>query len=96
MLLTILFLKLVSYCIVNNTLRAKKFVERFKASEAGEKIVSTFIYPNNITVRDMLYFLMAPTLVYEESYPRTDHIRWGWLTRRILELVSCFSPILTF
>jgi diacylglycerol O-acyltransferase-1 len=81
---------------VNNTLRAKKFVERFKASEAGEKIVSTLIYPNNITVRDMLYFLMAPTLVYEESYPRTDHIRWGWLTRRILELVSCLFFFLTF
>jgi diacylglycerol O-acyltransferase-1 len=86
-ILVILFMKLVSYSIVNHSLRATKFVERFKAYESGEKLNSTLLYPHNITLADIYYFLLAPTLVYEESYPRTDHIRWGWLSRRIFELI---------
>ncbi|KAL0489204.1 diacylglycerol O-acyltransferase [Acrasis kona] len=88
--LIITFMKLTSYSVVNYALRAKRFVEKFKSIETGQPISldsnNSQVYPDNITLFDIYYFMMAPTLVYEESHPRTDRIRWGWLTRRILEL----------
>jgi branched-subunit amino acid transport protein AzlD len=36
-------------------------------------------YPNNVTIASFVYFLVAPTLVYETSYPRTDRIRMDYV-----------------
>eukprot|EP01094_Clydonella_sp_ATCC50884_P024307 TRINITY_DN6059_c0_g1_i2.p1 TRINITY_DN6059_c0_g1~~TRINITY_DN6059_c0_g1_i2.p1 ORF type:complete len:459 (+),score=174.76 TRINITY_DN6059_c0_g1_i2:170-1378(+) len=55
----------------------------------------TLRYPENLTVRNMYHFMMLPTLVYQLSYPRTDRpIRWGFLARRIGELVFFTSLII--
>ncbi|XP_055840241.1 sterol O-acyltransferase 1-like isoform X2 [Episyrphus balteatus] len=35
-----------------------------------------------------LYYLFAPTLIYRDSYPRTNHIRWTFALNRILEVVG--------
>lgn len=44
-------------------------------------------YPDNLTFKDLLYFLCAPTLCYELNFPRTTRIRKRFLLKRILEVV---------
>lgn len=51
-------------------------------------------YPDNLTVKDMLYFLCAPTLCYELNFPRTTRIRKRFLFKRILEVVIGLNVVL--
>ncbi|XP_016771315.1 diacylglycerol O-acyltransferase 1 isoform X6 [Apis mellifera] len=44
-------------------------------------------YPDNLTFRDLYYFILAPTLCYELNFPRTQRIRKRFLIKRILEVV---------
>jgi hypothetical protein len=44
-------------------------------------------YPDNLDLRDLLYFLCAPTLCYELNFPKTNRIRKRFLIKRILEVV---------
>jgi diacylglycerol O-acyltransferase-1 len=44
-------------------------------------------YPDNLTLKDLSYFLCAPTLCYELNFPRTSRIRKRFLIKRILEVV---------
>jgi diacylglycerol O-acyltransferase-1 len=44
-------------------------------------------YPDNLSLRDLLYFLLAPTLCYELNFPRTTRIRKRFLIKRIMEVV---------
>jgi len=67
-------MKLISYAHVNYDLRTES--RKGKADNG---------WPNNISLRNLLYFIAIPTLVYRLEYPRTQSIRWGWLIRRIGE-----------
>lgn len=49
--------------------------------------ISLVQYPDNLTIRDLLYFLVAPTLCYELNFPRTTRIRKHFLIKRLLEVV---------
>lgn len=51
-------------------------------------------YPDNLTVKDLLYFLCAPTLCYELNFPRTNRIRKRFLLKRILEVLIGFNVVL--
>ena len=45
-----------------------------------------------IHLAHVLYFMLAPTLIYQLSYPKsnpTGHIRIAFLVRRLIELVFC-------
>lgn len=44
-------------------------------------------YPDNLSLKDLSYFLLAPTLCYELNFPRTTRIRKRFLIKRILEVV---------
>lgn len=44
-------------------------------------------YPDNLTLRDLYYYLLAPTLCYELNFPKTDRIRKRFLMKRIFEVV---------
>lgn len=44
-------------------------------------------YPDNLTLRDLFYFLVAPTLCYELNFPRTTRIRKYFLLKRMLEVI---------
>jgi len=48
-------------------------------------------YPDNLTVKDLAYFVAAPTLCYELNFPRTTRIRKRFLLRRLLELIFGFQ-----
>lgn len=43
-------------------------------------------YPDNLNLKDLLYFIVAPTLCYELNFPRTSRIRKRFLIKRILEV----------
>ncbi|KAM3964685.1 diacylglycerol O-acyltransferase isoform 2-T2 [Aphomia sociella] len=43
-------------------------------------------YPDNLKLKDLFYFLLAPTLCYELNFPRTARIRKRFLIKRLLEV----------
>lgn len=45
-------------------------------------------YPQNITFRNLAYFWWVPTLVYQPVYPRTSHVRWTFVLKRMLEVIG--------
>nr|XP_046254932.1 diacylglycerol O-acyltransferase 1b [Scatophagus argus] len=92
---TILFLKLYSYKDVNmwcrelSTVKARKLVRSLSCPSAqhltgGDQKVC---YPGNLTIRDMYYFVFAPTLCYELNFPRSPKIRMSFLLRRLFEML---------
>uniref|UniRef100_A0A2P2I0I6 O-acyltransferase n=1 Tax=Hirondellea gigas TaxID=1518452 RepID=A0A2P2I0I6_9CRUS len=58
---------------------------------SNEKIVR---YPDNLTLGDMYYFLLAPTLCYELNFPRTARIRKWFLIRRAAEVLVLSNLLL--
>lgn len=57
-------------------------------------MVTLVKYPNNLTFKDLMYFLFTPTLCYELNFPRTTRIRKRFLLKRILEVVIGVHVIL--
>ncbi|KAK0161030.1 hypothetical protein PV327_009548 [Microctonus hyperodae] len=56
-----------------------------------DKLTKSLVqYPNNLHIRDLVYFIFAPTLCYELNFPRTERIRKRFLMKRIFEVfVGC-------
>ncbi|XP_030384598.1 diacylglycerol O-acyltransferase 1 [Scaptodrosophila lebanonensis] len=52
--------------------------------EAIPKLVQ---YPDNLSYKDILYFLCAPTLCYELNFPRTMRVRKRFLLKRLMEVI---------
>lgn len=40
------------------------------------------------TFKQYTYFLFAPTLVYRDEYPRTKHIKWNFIVKCFIEVIS--------
>lgn len=51
-------------------------------------------YPDNLHVKDLAYFLLAPTLCYELNFPRTSRIRKRFLLKRLLEVIIGANVVL--
>ncbi|KRT86267.1 hypothetical protein AMK59_780 [Oryctes borbonicus] len=51
-------------------------------------------YPDNLNLRDLFYFIAAPTLCYELNFPRTDRIRKRFLFKRCLEVILGIQLVL--
>ena len=64
--------------------RSRTASERDSNSNFGNNIVQ---YPDNLRLKDIYYFWMAPTLCYELNFPRSGRIRKMFLLRRALEVV---------
>lgn len=84
---------------VKNTLRRQSLsAPNWKSieDEENEKRAAAGIvkYPDNLTLKDLFYFLLAPTLCYELNFPRTARIRKRFLMKRILELVFGVNLVL--
>ncbi|CAD6193928.1 unnamed protein product [Caenorhabditis auriculariae] len=45
------------------------------------------LYPSTLTLSNLYYFMLAPTLCYELKFPRTHRIRKHFLLKRIVEVV---------
>ncbi|KAK7303976.1 hypothetical protein RJT34_14928 [Clitoria ternatea] len=92
MLLTcITWLKLVSYAHTNYDLRVLSV-----SNEEGEaEPTSTMEYPYTVSFRSLAYFMVAPTLCYQPSYPRNPSVRKGWVFRQLVKLVI-FTGVMGF
>jgi diacylglycerol O-acyltransferase-1 len=91
MLMSILFMKLTSYAIVNGEERQKEAEMRGD----GPKKDGFVHYPDNITPGNILYFFCAPTLIYDLNYPRTSRIRYGYIFKCLVKLVVLSALILS-
>ncbi|CAL8360468.1 unnamed protein product [Arctogadus glacialis] len=92
---TILLLKLYSYKDVNRWCRelSRIKVKTLSRSNSCPSAPPVFggdqkvCYPGNLTIRDLYYFVFAPTLCYELNFPRSPKIRMSFLLRRLLEML---------
>ncbi|KAL1977294.1 hypothetical protein VTN31DRAFT_153 [Thermomyces dupontii] len=81
----IVWLKNCSYAFTNRDLR----LAMLNASEQSglPEIYASCPYPQNITIGNLTYFWLAPTLVYQPVYPRSPSIRWGFVGKRAVEFL---------
>ncbi|TKY54467.1 Diacylglycerol O-acyltransferase 1 [Spatholobus suberectus] len=88
----IVWLKLVSYAHTNYDMRAL-----IKSVEKGEALPNTLNmdYPYSVSFKSLAYFMVAPTLCYQPSYPRTPYIRKGWVIRQLVKLII-FTGVMGF
>ncbi|CAH1982800.1 unnamed protein product [Acanthoscelides obtectus] len=103
---SILFLKLWSYIQVNMWCRtarqnAKSGMRRqslshsdLKSDDSKDLKVSLVLYPDNLNLKDLYYFIFAPTLCYELNFPKTVRIRKRFLLKRIFEVLVCGQIIM--
>ncbi|KAF2101125.1 diacylglycerol acyltransferase DGAT2 [Rhizodiscina lignyota] len=79
----IVWLKTCSYAFTNRDLRRAHL--SLSSSNEMPELYKSCPYPKNITFNNLTYFWWAPTLVYQPVYPRTTHIRWIFVGKRLAE-----------
>lgn len=67
---------------------------RSNGAEDDEDVAKLVQYPENLSYKDLLYFLCAPTLCYELNFPRTSRVRKHFLLKRLLELVIGLNVVM--
>ena len=82
----VVWLKNSSYAFTNRDLRHALLNPKSAASLP--EIYSGCPYPRNITLSNLSYFWWAPTLVYQPVYPRSSHIRWTFIAKRLAEVAG--------
>ncbi|GMH13738.1 hypothetical protein Nepgr_015579 [Nepenthes gracilis] len=87
----IVWLKLVSYAHTNYDMRA--IAKASKKEDASS--ISSEELPYDVSYKSLAYFMVAPTLCYQPSYPRTAYIRKGWVARQLVKLVI-FTGVMGF
>nr|XP_025043019.1 diacylglycerol O-acyltransferase 1 isoform X1 [Pelodiscus sinensis] len=103
----IIALKLFSYYQVNRWYRegtprpvrgtsrmqaADSSTHQSRRNERGQS--KQIMYPMNLKVKDLYYFLLAPTLCYQLNFPRQKHCRQGYIIRRFIEMIFLFHLML--
>ncbi|XP_072242648.1 diacylglycerol O-acyltransferase 1-like [Leuresthes tenuis] len=76
---TVLGLKLYSYQETNRWYR----LAHLEKDESGQRKD----HNQHLTLQDLYYFLLAPTLCYQRGFPRTPKVRINNLLHRLLEMV---------
>ncbi|MCJ1368602.1 hypothetical protein MMC16_007746 [Acarospora aff. strigata] len=82
----IVWLKNCSYAFTNRDLR-HALLHPESATNLPE-IYSACPYPHNVSLGNIAYFWWAPTLVYQPVYPRSSHIRWTFVLKRMAEFAG--------
>ena len=85
----IVWLKNCSYAFTNRDLRHA--VLNPAAEPELPELYASCPYPQNITIGNLVYFWMAPTLVYQPVYPRSPRIRWWYVMKRLFEFVCLLA-----
>ncbi|KAK8535393.1 hypothetical protein V6N12_056912 [Hibiscus sabdariffa] len=81
----IVWLKLVSYAHTNSDMRS--------VAKSAEKGSAGCMY--DVNFKSLVYFMVAPTLCYQISYPRTQTIRKSWVVRQFIKLII-FTGLMGF
>nr|ALT83519.1 type I diacylglycerol acyltransferase [Macadamia tetraphylla] len=90
LLASIVWLKLVSYAHTNCDMRALAKLTDKVASKSSD-----MDYSYDVSFESLAYFMVAPTLCYQASYPRSTCIRKGWVIRQLVKLVI-FTGVMGF
>lgn len=91
-LASIMWMKLVSYAHTNYDIRVLS-----KSTEKGAAY-GNYVDPENMkdpTFKSLVYFMLAPTLCYQPTYPQTTCIRKGWVTQQLIKCVV-FTGLMGF
>jgi len=88
---SIVFLKLLSYLHMNYLYRQELLMKKTDTHEKPKFSHGPIIYPKNLSVNNLYYFLFAPTLCYELNFPRSARIRKRFLLRRLGEILVLLS-----
>ncbi|KAG2712862.1 hypothetical protein I3760_04G145700 [Carya illinoinensis] len=88
----IVWLKLVSYVHTNYDLRA--LAKSIEKGDVQPNSLNTD-YPCNVSFKSLAYFMVAPTLCYQITYPRTPYIRKGWVVRQFFKFII-FTGVMGF
>jgi diacylglycerol O-acyltransferase 1 len=99
---TITWMKLLSYILANEDYR----IMHQNGKNSSENSMLTLIedldpddidirYPDNITIRNIMYFWFCPSLTYQIAYPKTPRVRWWKISGILMRLVICVS-VFTF
>jgi diacylglycerol O-acyltransferase-1 len=83
---SIVFLKLVSYSHINYRCRYGLYEKKLEIKHPVIISKGPIIYPQNLTIKNLYYFIFAPTLCYELNFPRSPRIRKSFLCRRFGEI----------
>eukprot|EP00249_Psilotum_nudum_P013156 c24184_g1_i1 orf=196-1641(+) len=86
------WMKLISYAHTNYDLRVLYLSGEKPEMPLDMKKVE---YPESISLKNLAYFWVAPTLCYQVSYPRTEKIRKGWVLRQLIKLII-FTGLMGF
>ncbi|MFS7991332.1 putative diacylglycerol O-acyltransferase [Helianthus anomalus] len=78
------WLKLTSF--VHTSYDMRSLVSSTDKGEA-ESTSSNIELFYDVDFNSLVYFMVAPTLCYQRSYPRTAFIRKGWVLRQLIKLV---------
>ncbi|KAM0903472.1 hypothetical protein ACQ4PT_018682 [Festuca glaucescens] len=88
----IVCLKLVSFAHTNHDIRQLTISDKKVDNAFSTADMDNLQAP---TLGSLIYFMMAPTLCYQPSYPRTLYVRKGWLIRQVI-LYLIFTGIQGF
>jgi len=89
MLALVTWMKLISYAHANSDYRNKgshktATMALIRDTDPEEANIE---YPDNITLWNLCYFWLAPTLTYQIAFPRTPSVRWAKIAGIVLRLV---------
>lgn len=91
----ITWLKMVSYGMANRQFRMDRAEGApIKERVSGIEAKDTVAYPQNLTVSNLTYFLMAPTLCYQLNYPRSPRIRWMYVLNKLAQLLFFICAVI--
>jgi diacylglycerol O-acyltransferase-1 len=79
-------IKIISFAHYSHNVR-HAFIAKNTAGLEKDIAAEVMKYPNCITFSRFIYFICAPTCVFQFNYPRSDSIRWVWLFKRVVELI---------
>eukprot|EP01016_Furgasonia_blochmanni_P032799 TRINITY_DN3386_c0_g1_i3.p1 TRINITY_DN3386_c0_g1~~TRINITY_DN3386_c0_g1_i3.p1 ORF type:complete len:359 (-),score=34.74 TRINITY_DN3386_c0_g1_i3:347-1423(-) len=79
--------------LAKNNKNIIEFIERTEISQENLEVIRQSVDNplSLLNMRHLLYFIAAPTLCYQLSYPKTPSIRKLWLLKRIIEFLLCSS-----
>ncbi|CAB9524996.1 Diacylglycerol O-acyltransferase 1 [Seminavis robusta] len=99
---TITWMKLISYACANEDYRLAMKSGDVHAIEARLALLNnlepddeSISYPMNITLGNIYYFWLAPTLTYQIAFPRTPRVRMKRVFGILLGMIAC-AALFTF
>lgn len=99
---TLLFVSLITWMKLVSYMRANEDYRLSGPTESGLSLVQNLdleeedmMYPQNVTISNLLYFWCAPTLVYQLAFPKYPVRRW-WQVASLLSRMLLVGSLITF